>query len=196
MSSTAVTPARLPSARRATSSAARRANLLVDSPRAAEPLLRRLEELGGVRFLVLTHQDDVADHEAMARRFGCERVLHQADVTRGTADVERKVAGSDPIGLAEDLLLIPVPGHTRGSVALLFRGVLFSGDHLWADEKGRLEASRGVCWYSWEAQIESLRRLLGFRFSVVLPGHRRRYRAESPEEARAELARLVSRLAG
>jgi glyoxylase-like metal-dependent hydrolase (beta-lactamase superfamily II) len=36
-------------------------NVLVDSPRFASPLVRRLEELGGVALMVLTHRDDVAD---------------------------------------------------------------------------------------------------------------------------------------
>ena len=40
-------------------------NVLVDSPRAAGPLLKALEERGGVATLFLTHRDDVADHAAL-----------------------------------------------------------------------------------------------------------------------------------
>lgn len=36
-------------------------NVLVDSPRAAKPLLAEIERLGGVRFMFPTHRDDVAD---------------------------------------------------------------------------------------------------------------------------------------
>ena len=32
--------------------------------------------------------------------------------------------------------MIPVPGHTRGSAALLHGSTLFTGDHLWADDVG------------------------------------------------------------
>src|SRR5262245_42371835 len=42
-------------------------NVLVDSPRAAAPLIRRIKELGGVRIMFLTHKDDIADHAAFAR---------------------------------------------------------------------------------------------------------------------------------
>ncbi|HYG82775.1 MAG TPA: ferredoxin, partial [Pyrinomonadaceae bacterium] len=42
-------------------------NVLVDSPRFNRQLVRRLEELGGVRTIFLTHRDDVADHERFAR---------------------------------------------------------------------------------------------------------------------------------
>ena len=93
-------------------------NVLVDSPRAAPVLLDRIRALGGVRFLFLTHRDDVADHARLQRAFGCERILHAADVDHGTAGVERRLSGTDPVALDDDLLAIPVPGHTRGSTAL------------------------------------------------------------------------------
>ena len=51
-------------------------NVLVDSPRFAGPLVKRMESMGGVRTLVLTHQDDVADHEKLHQRFGCECYPH------------------------------------------------------------------------------------------------------------------------
>src|ERR1051325_6597276 len=49
-------------------------NLLIDSPRFAKPLVKRLEELGGVRSMFLTHRDDVADHEKWAAHFRAERI--------------------------------------------------------------------------------------------------------------------------
>jgi ferredoxin len=67
-------------------------NVLVDSPRASKPLLKRIRELGGARYMFLSHRDDVADHAVFARELGCERLLHEADVSRGTADVEVKIA--------------------------------------------------------------------------------------------------------
>jgi glyoxylase-like metal-dependent hydrolase (beta-lactamase superfamily II) len=175
-------------------------NLLVDSPRAARPLFDRIEALGGVALMFLTHRDDVADHAKFARRFGCERVLHRADRTAETAApetaIERFVDGEEPIALADDLIVIPVPGHTRGSAALLYRErYLFTGDHLWWDEElGALDASRAVCWYSWAEQTRSMERLLDFRFEWVLPGHGRAHHAASPEAMRDELGRLVARM--
>jgi len=168
-------------------------NVLVDSPRAARPLFGRIRELGGASILFLTHRDDVADHEAYAAELGCARVLHRDDVTRSTARVERKLEGDEPVRLAEDLIAIPVPGHTRGSAALLFHEVLFTGDHLWGEERtGALHASRSVCWYSWAAQTRSVERLLDFSFEVILPGHGARYRAESPAAMRRALVQLVT----
>ncbi len=169
-------------------------NVLVDSPRAARPLFARLAELGGVRSMFLTHRDDVADHARFHAVFGCRRILHAADVGASTRDVEQQLAGADPIRLDHDLLAIPVPGHTRGSAALLYRDTyLFTGDHLWGDEDtGRLGMSRSVCWYSWREQVASLRRLLDHRFEWVLPGHGRRFRAPSAQAMHAAIEALVA----
>ena len=148
-------------------------NVLVDSPRAAGPLIERIEQLGGV---------------------DRERILHAADVGSGTRGVERRLEGTEPIRLASDLLAIPVPGHTRGSVALLFRETfLFTGDHLWglADGSG-LRASRAVCWYSWPEQLRSVESLLAYDFRWVLPGHGRRFSMDSAEGMREQLGRLLS----
>src|SRR4029450_6594647 len=48
-------------------------NVLVDSPRAAGPLLKALEGRGGVATLFLTERDDVADHGAVRKRVGWQR---------------------------------------------------------------------------------------------------------------------------
>ena len=165
-------------------------NVLMDSPRAAEPLMKRIETLGGLAMLVLSHQDDVADHAAYRSRFNCERIMHQGD---GISGLERLVEGDEPIPLAEDLLLIPTPGHTAGSVCLLYKEFLFTGDHLWWNSgKGRLSASRSFNWYSWDQQLASLEKLLAFDFSWVLPGHGSIHRAESPGTMKAELERAIA----
>ena len=97
--------------------------------------------------------------------------------------------------LAPDLLAIPLPGHTRGSQALLYRDrFLFTGDHLWGEDDGSLGASRSVCWYSWKEQTRSMQRLLDYRFEWVLPGHGSPLRAESPRAMREKLEALVGRM--
>jgi glyoxylase-like metal-dependent hydrolase (beta-lactamase superfamily II)/ferredoxin len=166
-------------------------NLLVDSPRAAAPLLKRLEELGGVRRMFLTHRDDVADHAAFRKRFDCDRIIHEADDQIGA---EIRLQGSEPREIAKGVLAIPVPGHTRGSCALLVDDTwLFTGDHLWADDAQHLQMGQNVCWYSWPEQLRSLKKLLDYRFEHVLPGHGRSLKLPQPA-MRAELDALLKRL--
>jgi glyoxylase-like metal-dependent hydrolase (beta-lactamase superfamily II) len=147
-------------------------NVLVDVPRYAKPLLRRIDALGGVRWIVLTHRGGGGEHAAWARHYGAARVLHAADQDDSTAEVEQLVTG--PARLAEDLELIPVPGHTAGSMALLWRNeVLFSGAHLAADAAGRLCAPRPQDAWDSQRQRESIWGLREVPFTRVCParGH-------------------------
>jgi glyoxylase-like metal-dependent hydrolase (beta-lactamase superfamily II)/ferredoxin len=170
-------------------------NVLVDSPRFARPLAERIRALGGARFMFLTHRDDVADHARWREALGCERVIHARDAAGPLAGAEIRIDGDAPVPLADDLLVVPVPGHTAGSAALLAgRTYLFSGDHLWGDARGRLGASRSVCWWDWGEQTRSMERLAALEFTSVLPGHGRPWRAESVEAAREAVAALAARM--
>lgn len=167
-------------------------NILIDSPRFAAPLVKNLERMGGVRRMLLTHQDDVADHEKFHARFGCERVLHRDDVRTKTAAIELKPSGSDPVELEPGLLMIPTPGHTKGHAVFLWQErFLFTGDHLaWSPTRGHLYAFKSACWYSWSEQVKSMERLLDFRFEWVLPGHGRPVHFDA-DRMHAELERCV-----
>lgn len=171
-------------------------NVLVDSPRFAPPLVKRLEEMGGIRYMYLTHRDDVADHRKYRDHFGCDRVLHKDEINSGTRDVEIQLSGLDIVQLAPDLEIIPVPGHTKGHTVLLYNNkFLFSGDHLaWSDELGHLVAFRDVCWYSWPEQLQSMRRLADYSFEWVLPGHGRRYHGDR-EAMRSQMQQCIDWMA-
>ena len=165
-------------------------NILIDSPRFAAPLVKRLEELGGVKYMYLTHRDDVADHQKFQNHFNCKRILHQDDITSSTKEVEIKLTGKDAISLADlsetrdrfadDILIIPVPGHTKGHTVLLYKDkFLFTGDHLaWSDRLQQLHAFRNFCWYSWPELVKSMTKLADYNFEWVLPGHGRRYHSD------------------
>ena len=157
-------------------------NILIDSPRFSGPLVKNIAAMGGASRILLTHQDDVADHARFAARFGCERVLHRDDVHARTASIELQPAGHDPIDLGGGMLMIPTPGHTKGHAVFLYRDTyLFTGDHLaWSEQRGHLYAFRSACWYSWSEQIASMKRLLDYDFEWVLPGHGRPIQLAAP----------------
>lgn len=155
-------------------------NILVDSPRFTPPLVKRLEEMGGIRYMYLTHRDDIADHQKFAEHFQCQRILHADDISADTRNVEIQLTGLEPFTLTEDILIIPVPGHSKGHTVLLYKNkFLFTGDHLaWSENLHQLNAFRDFCWYSWTEQIKSMRKLANYSFEWVLPGHGRRFHAD------------------
>jgi glyoxylase-like metal-dependent hydrolase (beta-lactamase superfamily II)/ferredoxin len=166
-------------------------NVLIDSPRFATQLVKRIAAMGGVSTMFLTHRDDIADHERFADRFSCQRVMH-ADDGAARLGIERVLRGSNTFKLDQDLLAIPVPGHTRGHTVLLYRRkFLFTGDHLaWSPNRETLTAFRSACWYSWEEQIRSMEKLRRYDFEWILPGHGRIHH-DDPENMRRRLEHCI-----
>jgi glyoxylase-like metal-dependent hydrolase (beta-lactamase superfamily II) len=150
-------------------------NILVDSPRPLPELHAWMREQGGLSEVLLTHRDDVARADETARRFGARIRIHESDAgaARFATDVWQ---GRDEVEVRPGVRMIPVSGHTRGSVVFLVDDTwLFTGDSLaWDEESEELYAFRDYCWHSWSEQLESLGRLVARKFRWVLPGHGRR----------------------
>jgi glyoxylase-like metal-dependent hydrolase (beta-lactamase superfamily II) len=169
-------------------------NFLIDAPRFVRRLLHAMEDLGGVADIFLTHRDDVADARQYAEHFDARVWIHEDD--RDAAPFATEIlTGRERRRVRGDLVAIPVPGHTKGSVIYhLEDRYLLTGDSLyWSRSLGDLSAFRGACWYSWEELTRSLESLLDLRFEWVLAGHGDR-RSGTPEAMRASLARLVERM--
>ena len=146
-------------------------NWLIDSPRYMRRLVQVFEHWGGIHSIFLTHEDDVADADRYAKHFGARRIIHRADMA-AQPDAEMVVEGNAPVQVAEDCFILPVPGHTEGSQALLYANrYLFTGDHLWWDrDEHRLGMPSTLVWSATDL-YRSTDALLGYEFEWVLPGH-------------------------
>jgi glyoxylase-like metal-dependent hydrolase (beta-lactamase superfamily II)/ferredoxin len=166
-------------------------NWMIDAPRWNGALVRSIEERGGLRYVFLTHRDDVADAARYAAHFGAERIIHYRDRS-AQPDAEIIIEGDDAVSFG-DVTVIPTPGHTRGHCVLQHASYLFSGDHLAYDrDSGRLSAHRDVCWFDWTTQIQSVAKLTAYDFSWLLPGHGERVQLP-PMVMRAAIHDLVER---
>jgi glyoxylase-like metal-dependent hydrolase (beta-lactamase superfamily II)/ferredoxin len=193
--------------------------VLVDVPKPSEDLFRWLETHGGVRWLFLTHRDHVQHHAEFAARFpGCRRVIGGADVNKrqssfadATDAVEIKLSNElVPMTLegtpilpealsSAEFAVIPQPGHTPGSLCLLYRGrFLFTGDHLaYSRRLGHIIGHRLQCWDDWERQSSSAQQLAAWaaagqlRFQWLLPGHGEWIRFGDECVSSSELRRAV-----
>jgi glyoxylase-like metal-dependent hydrolase (beta-lactamase superfamily II)/ferredoxin len=166
-------------------------NLLIDSPRFSRPLVKKIKALGGVSKMFLTHRDDIADHAAFNAEFKAARIMHAADGA-SRLGLERVIEGEREVQLDDELVAIPVPGHTCGHMVLLYRDkFLFTGDHLaWSPTKETLTAFKSACWYSWPEQTRSMEKLLGYDFEWVLPGHGRIHQ-DTPAAMQEHLRRCI-----
>jgi glyoxylase-like metal-dependent hydrolase (beta-lactamase superfamily II)/ferredoxin len=167
-------------------------NWLVDSPRYIAHLVDFFERKGGIRYVFLSHEDDVADCDRYAERFGATRIIHQADAG-AVPGAERIIDGEEPVSLAPQFQAIPVPGHTPGSMALLYdERFLFTGDHLWWNpDTQTLGSPQNLVWRE-RVLVASIEKLLDYRFEWVLAGHGDRVKLPV-RDMRAKLAGLLER---
>lgn len=167
-------------------------NWLVDSPRYMKKLVDFFERMGGIKHIFLTHEDDVADAPRYAKRFGAIRIIHRADLD-AQPDAEWVIDGLEPVAAAPGFTIIPVPGHTDGSMALHYNDrYLFTGDHMSWDRE--INGLRLATVYVWDEETlrQSAARLLEFSFEWVLPGHRDRMHLPAAR-MQEELRRLLRR---
>ena len=167
-------------------------NWLIDSPRYMKHLVESFERKGGIARIFLTHRDDVADAGRYAEHFGAMRIIHSGDAN-SVPGADTVIEGLNAVPLALDCVAIPVPGHTPGSMSLLYKNrFLFTGDHLWWDPaKRQLAAPQRLVWRK-NVLIASLRKLLDYSFEWVLAGHGDRIYLPA-EQMREELLALVKR---
>jgi glyoxylase-like metal-dependent hydrolase (beta-lactamase superfamily II) len=78
-----------------------------------------LEELGGVRYIFLTHRDDVAEAHKYAKQSVSQRIIHRAELS-AQRDAEIVIEGHEPLEFSPEYTIIPTPGHTWGHCVLLY----------------------------------------------------------------------------
>jgi glyoxylase-like metal-dependent hydrolase (beta-lactamase superfamily II) len=174
-------------------------NVMMDSPRYHPGLSKRLQAIGGVRYMVLSHRDDVCDHAKWAKALGCQRIIHKSEVNRrqGTDACEIQLEGSGPWKLqdgGEDIDIMFTPGHTPGCISMLYKPskALFTGDHLmYSAQLGRLSIARRYNWDSVPRQLESVKALVEHDFLHIFPGHGRQLHFDSLDDRTQHIHELL-----
>ncbi len=169
-------------------------NWLVDSPKFLPHLVKRFTALGGIKYIFLTHRDDVADADKYAEAFKAQRLIHRDELS-SQPQSEIVIDEADHLDFAPDFKIIVTPGHTKGHMVLLYKNhVLFTGDHLSYDpDEDILCAHERHCWYSWKEQIKSMKRLAQYDFEWILAGHGNRTHLPK-KEMHARLDHLIERM--
>ena len=147
-------------------------NLMTDSPRFGRSLAERIDNLGGVRHVLLSHRDDVADADRWAERYGADVWIHEADADAAPyATVV--LTGADPTAVAAGVTAVPAPGHTEGHVVFHVDDKwLFTGDALhWNHRRGELDVFGEQTFQSWDILADTMDRLAVLRVEWVFAGH-------------------------
>lgn len=150
-------------------------NWLIDAPRFQKSLIEKMHALGGVKYIFLSHRDDVADADRYAAEFKSQRLIHEDELSAQPGS-EIILRGYEMQTFSPEFQIIPTPGHTKGHCVLLYKQkYLFTGDHLAFDRESKcLEVFEDYCWYSFAEQKQSVKKLLEYDFEWILPGHGQR----------------------
>lgn len=165
-------------------------NVMIDCPRFNTHLASNIEAEGGVDTIIFTHKDDIPHHEKWKARFpNAQRIIHRTDAISKARDMEIKLEGTGVWKPAEDYQIIHTPGHTAGSLCVLYKttkdAVLFTGDTLaYSASRKALEGFKRYNQGNVEVQEESIR-MLGtdeYDFQWILPAHGRLVRFGSLQD--------------
>ena len=147
-------------------------NLMVDSPRYLRGLAERVDDLGGVSHVLLSHRDDVADADRWAERYGAQVWIH-ADDADAAPYATMILDGDETQAIAAGVVAVPAPGHTEGSVVFHVDDCwLFTGDTLhWNQRRDQLDVFPEQTFQSWDVLADSMDRLSQLRVEWVFAGH-------------------------
>jgi glyoxylase-like metal-dependent hydrolase (beta-lactamase superfamily II) len=145
-------------------------NLMVDSPRYTRVLTETIDRLGGIKHVLLSHRDDVADADKWADRYDAQVWIHHDDAD--AAPYATNITTGDQ-QVDDGITSIHIPGHTEGHVAYhVDNQWLFTGDALfWNHRREELDVTPKQTWYSWDALADSMDSIAGLNVEWIFPGH-------------------------
>lgn len=152
--------------------------VIIDPGYEPETIARFLEKNGlsaDAIFLTHGHFDHVGGVKELAGMLSCPVYIHEAELsmpetmTAGKLHYTHTYGEGDRIGVAGlSFRVIHTPGHTPGSVCLIVKSTMFSGDTLFAGSCGRTDLPGG----DWATLRRSLKRLAQMEDALsVYPGH-------------------------
>lgn len=141
-------------------------NILIDtgSEKNREELIKNLKELKlnteDIKKVILTHEH--WDHSDNALIFKNAKIYgHKKDFPQEKIKDIKKL----PI---KEFKIIETPGHTKGSIAILYEDVLFSGDTIFENGYiGRTDFPESEP----EKMQKSLDKLAKLKYKILCPGH-------------------------
>jgi len=137
------------------------ANILIDCPAWDDTNQKFLHDLGGVRWLFLTHRGAIGKTREIQETFGCEVLVQEQEAY--LLPGLRVIKFQQEFTLSNLAQAIWTPGHSPGSSCLYYSGeggVLFSGRHLLPNQQGEPVPLRTAKTFHWPRQLKSIELLI------------------------------------
>lgn len=135
-----------------------------------------LKEFGKIKarakYIINTHGhiDHTLANDKISKETGAEILIYEAEKNFANFKISQAIKDGDEIKVGDSILkVIHTPGHTKGSICLLGKNFIFTGDTLFKDGYGRTDLPGGS-----EAELkESLEKLAKLLKPglIIYPGH-------------------------
>jgi len=136
------------------------ANILVDAPAWNDGTRDFLADLGGVRWLFISHRANLGKAAAIQKALSCEVVIQEQEAYL--------LPATPNTSFQQDFRFTPrsqalwTPGYSPGSACLYhsaYGGILFTGRHLLPNRDGNPEPLRFSKTFHWPRQLRQVERL-------------------------------------
>ena len=132
-------------------------NILIDSPAWNDVNQQFITNLGGVKFLAITHRGGIGATTTIAGLLNCEVIVQEQEAYL-LPDL-KVTTFRDKLDINDRLQAIWTPGHSPGSACIYTSandGVLFTGRHLLPNQFGVAVPLRTAKTFHWNRQLRSV----------------------------------------
>jgi glyoxylase-like metal-dependent hydrolase (beta-lactamase superfamily II) len=132
-------------------------NIAIDSPAWHDVNREFIAEIGGLKWLAITHRGGIGKATTIANELGCEVIIQEQEAY--LLPELKLTTFRHKFNLNDSIHAIWTPGHSPGSSCFYnvdLGGVLFTGRHLLPDSLGAALPLRTPKTFHWRRQLQSV----------------------------------------
>jgi glyoxylase-like metal-dependent hydrolase (beta-lactamase superfamily II) len=132
-------------------------NILIDSPAWNDVNQQFITDLGGMKFLAITHRGGIGATATIAAALSCEVIIQEQEAY--LLPQLKVTTFRDKFAINDSIHAIWTAGHSPGSACIYAAGnggVLFTGRHLLPDQFGTAVPLRTAKTFHWQRQLRSV----------------------------------------
>lgn len=147
--------------------------VIIDPGGNPEKILQEIKKSGNIlKYIILTHShlDHISATQEIKQKTGAKILTHEVEKYSLSFEPDILLKKGSEIKIGDvTLKVLHTPGHTPGSICLLGRDFVFTGDTLFKEGTGRIDLPGGSSKYLQES-LQKLSKYLKLGMKVY-PGH-------------------------
>jgi glyoxylase-like metal-dependent hydrolase (beta-lactamase superfamily II) len=120
---------------------------IIDPGEGDIPLIdKELENKVKLRYIINTHyhEDHTANNGKIKEKYGGKVLIHEAEKDYIDFNFDRFLKEGDIVSFGDvDLKILHIPGHSAGSICILYKNYIFTGDTVFLNGCGRWDLLGG-----------------------------------------------------